>query len=91
MKPKRGVGAPRTQIENSEAEAPSHRLLLRAASQWVFASLQTEPLQASATRALIQHSLALPGWPQMLLQLGVARTTHPTARRSAPEVSSGLT
>jgi len=66
------------------------RLLLRATSQWVFASLQTEPLQAPATRALIRHSLDLPGSPQMLLQLGVARTTHPTARRSAQEVSSDL-
>ena len=68
-----------------------HRLLLRAASQWVFASLQTEPLQEPATRSLIQYSLALAGWPQMLLQLGVARTTHPTGRRPAPEVSGDLT
>ena len=63
------------------------RLLLRAASQWVFANLQTEPLQAPATRSLIQYSLALPGWPQMLLQLGVARTTHPTARRPVSELA----
>jgi hypothetical protein len=63
------------------------RLLLRAASRWVFASLQTEPLQASTTRSLIQYSLALPGWPQMLLQLGMARTTHPTARRSAADLT----
>ena len=57
------------------------RLLLRAASQWVFAGLQTEPLQAPATRSLIEYGLTLPGSPQMMLQLGVARTTHPTARR----------
>jgi len=63
------------------------RLLLRAASQWVFANLQTEPLQAPATRSLIQYSLALPGWPQMLLQLGVARTTHPTARRPTADLT----
>jgi hypothetical protein len=63
------------------------RLLLRAASRWVFASLQTEPLQAPATRSLIQYSLALPGWPQMLLQFGVARTTHPTARRPAADLT----
>jgi hypothetical protein len=63
------------------------RMLLRAASQWVFASLQTEPLQAPATRALIQYSLALPGWPQMLLQLGVARTAHATARRPAADLT----
>jgi nitroreductase len=63
------------------------RLLLRAASRWVFASLQTEPLQAPATRSLIQYSLALPGWPQMLLQFGMARTTHPTARRPAADLT----
>jgi hypothetical protein len=62
------------------------RLLLRAASQWVFAGLQTQPLQAPATRALIRDSLALPGPPQMLLQLGVARATHPTGRRPAAEL-----
>jgi nitroreductase len=63
------------------------RLLLRAASHWVFGSLQTQPLQAPATRGLIKARLALPGWPQMLLQLGLARTTHPTARRSAADLT----
>ena len=63
------------------------RLLLDAASRWVFANLQTEPLQAPQTRSLIQYSLALPGWPQMLLQLGVTQTTHPTARRPAADLT----
>ena len=67
------------------------RLLLRAASQWVFASLQTQPLQAPATRALIQDGLALPGPAQMLLQLGVARTTHPTGRLPAAELGGPST
>jgi nitroreductase len=63
------------------------RLLLRAATRWVFADLQTQPLQAPAIRGEIQDSLALPGWPQMLLQLGTARATHPTARRPAEELT----
>jgi hypothetical protein len=63
------------------------RLLLRAASQWVFASLQTQPLQVTSVRAQIRSSLALPGPPQILLQLGLARTTHPTARRPAAELT----
>jgi hypothetical protein len=58
-----------------------HRLLAHAASQWVFASLYTQPLEAAAIRALIRDRLALPGAPQMLLQLGLAHTTHTTARR----------
>jgi hypothetical protein len=58
-----------------------HRLLAHAASRWVFASLYTQPLEAAAIRALIRDRLALPGAPQMLLQLGPAHTTHATARR----------
>ena len=62
------------------------RLLLRAASQWVFAGLQTQPLQVPVDPGADPGSLALPGPPQMLLQLGVARATHPTGRRPAAEL-----
>jgi nitroreductase len=58
-----------------------HRLLAHAAGSWVFASLHTQPLEADVIRALIRERLALPGAPQMLLQLGLARTTQATARR----------
>jgi hypothetical protein len=64
-----------------------HRLLLHAASQWVFASLNTQPLEDAATRTLIRDRLALPGAPQMLLTLGVSRTAHPTPRRPAADVT----
>jgi nitroreductase len=64
-----------------------HRLLAHAASKWVFASLYTQPLEAAAIRALIHDRLALPGAPQMLLQLGLARTTRSTARRSPAELT----
>jgi DNA-binding GntR family transcriptional regulator len=63
-----------------------HRLLAHAASNWVFASLYTQPLEAAAIRALIRDRLALPGAPQMLLQLGLAHTTHVTARRSPADL-----
>jgi hypothetical protein len=62
------------------------RILLRAASQWVFAGLQTQPLQSASVRAQIRGSLTPAGSPQLLLELGVARTAHPTARRPASEV-----
>jgi hypothetical protein len=39
-----------------------------------------------AIRSLIRTRLALPGAPQMLLQLGPARTTQATARRSPAEL-----
>jgi hypothetical protein len=69
-----------------------HRLLLHAASQWVFASLCTQPLEAAVIREAIKHRLTLPGWPQVLLQLGVARTAPATARRPPGELidPSGL-
>jgi hypothetical protein len=66
------------------------RLLLRAASQWVFASLQTQPLLEASVRARIRSSLDLPGWPLMLLQLGRARTTRPTGRRPPGELAGRL-
>jgi Nitroreductase family len=58
-----------------------HRILARAAVQWVFASLFTQPLEDDTTRQLVSERLALPGAPQMILQFGRARTTQATARR----------
>jgi nitroreductase len=63
-----------------------HRLLARAADRWVFASLYTQPLEAAVIRDLIRTRLGLPGAPQMLLQLGRARTTLATARRPPAEL-----
>ena len=64
-----------------------HRLLLHATCKWVFASLYTQPLEATVTRALIRDRLALAGNPQVLMQFGYVRTTHPTARRPADEIT----
>jgi hypothetical protein len=58
-----------------------HRLLLHAASRWVFASVYTQPFEAAAIRDLIRARLALAGAPQVMLQLGVSRTAHATPRR----------
>ena len=63
-----------------------HRLLAHAAERWVFASLYTQPLEALAIRTLIRSRMGLPGAPQMLLQFGLARTTHATARRPPDEL-----
>jgi hypothetical protein len=53
----------------------------------VFASLHTQPLEATAIRTLIRDRMALPGAPQMLLQLGPAHTSHATARRPPDELT----
>jgi len=63
-----------------------HRLLAHAADRWVFASLYTQPMEAAEIRDLIRTRLNLPGAPQMLLQLGPARTTQATARRAPTEL-----
>jgi Nitroreductase family len=64
------------------------RILLRAASQWVFARLQTQPLQSASVRAQIRGSLTPTGSPQLLLELGVARTSRSTARRPAGDLTT---
>jgi hypothetical protein len=61
-------------------------LSLGCAGQWVFACLNTQPLEDVATRALIKDCLTGPGSPQMLRQLGLSRTTHPTGRRHAADL-----
>ncbi|HEU4423359.1 MAG TPA: nitroreductase [Pilimelia sp.] len=63
-----------------------HRLLLRAASEWVFASLHTQALELVPIRAAIRAQLRLPGAPQMLLQLGRARIAPLTPRRPVGEL-----
>jgi hypothetical protein len=65
-----------------------HRILLHAASEWVFASLYTQPLEDPVTRLLIPGQVGLPGHPQMILQFGQAKTTASTARRSPDELTS---
>jgi hypothetical protein len=90
-----GSGPPAaTAILTTAADGPAdwlragqalHRLLLDAASHWVFASLHSQPLETPEFRARIRARLALPGIPQMLLQLGRLHVAAPTARRPAAE------
>ena len=63
-----------------------HRLLLHAASQWVFASLHTQPLESPPARAQLMARLTLPGTPQMVLQLGCGDSAAATARRPAGDI-----
>ncbi len=57
------------------------RVLARAATGWVFASLHTQPLENASIRALIRDRLSLPGAPQMVMQLGVSHSARSIARR----------
>ncbi len=62
-----------------------NRLLLRAATRWVFASLQSQPLESPRYRDQVRDLLALSGQPQMLLQFGRANTAPATPRRPQAE------
>ncbi len=62
------------------------RLLLRAATRWVFASLQTQPLESPAHRDEVSEMLGLAGQPQILLQFGRANTALATPRRPQSEL-----
>ena len=65
-----------------------HRVLVHAATQWVFATLYSQPLESPSARAMIKSSLRLPGAPQLILQLGVAGITRPTPRQAPHRVSA---
>ncbi len=64
-----------------------HRLLLHAAAEWVFASLNSQPLEQPGTRGVIGGFLTQPAAPQMLMELGVSRVTYPTARRPPADLA----
>jgi hypothetical protein len=63
-----------------------HRLLLRAAGNWVFATMHTQPLENPPIRSALRTQLRLPGFPQMLFQLGRARIAPLTPRRPTAEL-----
>jgi hypothetical protein len=63
-----------------------HRVLVRAATKWVFASLHTQPLESEPLRAELRARLGLPGAPQMLMQLGRADMAKATARRPVDDL-----
>jgi hypothetical protein len=63
-----------------------HRVLAHAATEWVSARLETQPLEFPTVRDLIRARLALPGAVQMLLQFGPARSSMSSPRRAVPDL-----
>jgi hypothetical protein len=70
-----------TRLDWIRAGQALHRMLLHAATRWVFANLQSEPLESARWRAELRDRLGLPGFPQLLLQLGRANRGVVAARR----------
>ncbi len=63
-----------------------NRILLHAASRWVFAALNSQPTESAAIRALVRSRLGLTGMPHLVLEFGRAHTTAATARRPVSEL-----
>jgi hypothetical protein len=63
-----------------------NRVLVHAASTWVFATLNSQPMESPPLRALVRSRLGLPGAPQMLLEFGRARTAAAPARRPVEDL-----
>lgn len=63
-------------------------VLLRATVLGASASFLNQPLELPATRARLRHDLALPGFPQMILRLGVGADGAPSPRRSVEDVAT---
>lgn len=57
-----------------------HRMLLRAADEWAFASFATAPLEIPHLREALRDTLGLRDHPQMVLELGHAGRAHATPR-----------
>ncbi len=63
-----------------------HRLLLHAATRWVFAGLQSQPVESPRTRAELRSRLGLTGYPQLVLQFGRSNAALASARRPVSEL-----
>jgi len=62
-----------------------HRLLLHAATRWVFARLQSQPLELPRYRSQVRDLLGT-GYPHLLLQFGRSNTAPATPRRPQAEL-----
>lgn len=62
------------------------RLLLLAATRWIFAALFSQPLESPDERVLVRDELGTPDFPQMIVQLGHAPFAPSTPRRPVSDV-----
>ena len=62
------------------------RLLLRAATEWVFAALNSSATELPRYRDLIRDVLETPDYPQMILEVGHSHHASCTSRLPAAAV-----
>lgn len=75
-----------TELDWLRAGQALDRLLLRAAARWVFASLQSQPIESPRHRRAVGALAGGHGQPQLLLQFGRANTAPATPRRPQAEL-----
>jgi hypothetical protein len=75
-----------TRVDWLRAGQALDRLLLRAAARWVFASLQSQPIESPRQRRAVRALAGGVGHPQLLLQFGRANTAPATPRRLQAEL-----
>jgi hypothetical protein len=75
-----------TPVDWLRAGQALNRMLIHAASRWVFADLNRQPMESPSVRALLRDRLTLPGMPQLLLEFGRAHAAAATARRPVADL-----
>jgi nitroreductase len=63
------------------------RMLLLAATRWIFAAMFSQPLESPAARVLVRDEVGTPDFPQMIVQLGHAPVAPATPRRPVGDVT----
>lgn len=62
------------------------RMLLLAATRWIFAALFSSPVESPDARVLVRDELGTANFPQMIVQLGHSPFTAATPRRPVGDV-----
>lgn len=62
------------------------RMLLLAATRWIFAAMFSQPLESPDARVLVRDEMGTAEFPQMIVQLGHTPFSPATPRRSVSEV-----
>ncbi len=62
------------------------RMLLLAATRWIFAALFSQPLEYPDARVLVRDELGTAEFPQMIVQLGHSPVSSATPRRPVDDV-----
>jgi nitroreductase len=78
-----GTDSPTAWLSAGQALA---RVLLLACAHGISASFLNQPIEVEGLRPVLRETLALPGFPQILLRLGYGPEVKPTPRRNVQDM-----